>query len=276
MVQLSTLLSIGLSTASLVSAAPAVSAAVAERAVVCTFSGASGAAAAIKAKNSCATITLNNLVVPAGTTLDLTKLNKGTSVSRLVSSPMLVTFSNSSTGYLPGNDYFRLQGVGRTFDFRLRNRYQGYWSYRVPHRWWRCKMVGHKRKQWWQDEAQVLLRSQHDLLFHQGASLQGFASPIDEYQWLHQLGSCWSHHEQCRVCNLLLTYVSCRNSDLAFLLVVTQKVVTTLMLSMLEAQAEFISLVLTCMFSASSPFSTILTAQSAKTKMIASPSTPER
>ncbi|KAJ6072948.1 hypothetical protein N7467_011033 [Penicillium canescens] len=46
----------------------------------CTFSGSSGAANAIKNKKSCSTITLNNVAVPAGTTLDLTGLNKGTTV----------------------------------------------------------------------------------------------------------------------------------------------------------------------------------------------------
>ena len=51
-----------------------------ERADSCTFSGSSGAAAAIKGKASCTTITLDSLVVPAGTTLDLTKLKKGTHV----------------------------------------------------------------------------------------------------------------------------------------------------------------------------------------------------
>ncbi|KAG5659169.1 hypothetical protein KAF25_000371 [Fusarium avenaceum] len=47
------------------------------RASSCTFTD---AASAIKNKASCSTITLNNIVVPAGTTLDLTKLNDGTHV----------------------------------------------------------------------------------------------------------------------------------------------------------------------------------------------------
>lgn len=47
----------------------------------CTFSGTTGAAAAIKGKTSCSTITLSNVVVPAGTTLDLTGLKTGTTVS---------------------------------------------------------------------------------------------------------------------------------------------------------------------------------------------------
>ncbi|KAJ5187778.1 hypothetical protein N7449_010772 [Penicillium cf. viridicatum] len=46
----------------------------------CTFSGTTGAAAAIKGKTSCSTITLSNVVVPAGTTLDLTGLKTGTTV----------------------------------------------------------------------------------------------------------------------------------------------------------------------------------------------------
>ncbi|KAL1306205.1 hypothetical protein AAFC00_004303 [Neodothiora populina] len=51
-----------------------------DRATTCTFSGSGGAAAAIKSKASCATIVLSALAVPSGTTLDLTKLNKGTTV----------------------------------------------------------------------------------------------------------------------------------------------------------------------------------------------------
>jgi hypothetical protein len=42
----------------------------------CTLSGASGASALASAKASCPTLTLDSLVVPAGTTLDLTKLAK--------------------------------------------------------------------------------------------------------------------------------------------------------------------------------------------------------
>ena len=80
MVQLSTLLSLGLSASSLVAAAPAVAPVLVERAT-CTFTGSTGAAAVVKAKKSCPVITLNNLVVPAGTTLDLTGLTKGTRVS---------------------------------------------------------------------------------------------------------------------------------------------------------------------------------------------------
>ncbi|KAF1958197.1 glycoside hydrolase [Byssothecium circinans] len=56
----------------LVAAAPALS----ERAS-CTFTD---AATAIKSKTSCTTIVLNNIAVPAGTTLDMTKLNDGTTV----------------------------------------------------------------------------------------------------------------------------------------------------------------------------------------------------
>nr|AAM00249.1 endopolygalacturonase [Chrysoporthe cubensis] len=43
----------------------------------CTFTD---AAAVSKSKTSCATITLSNIAVPSGTTLDLTKLNSGTKV----------------------------------------------------------------------------------------------------------------------------------------------------------------------------------------------------
>lgn len=39
------------------------------------------AASASKSKTSCSTIVLSNVAVPSGTTLDLTKLNDGTTVS---------------------------------------------------------------------------------------------------------------------------------------------------------------------------------------------------
>ncbi|TGO88521.1 hypothetical protein BPOR_0157g00030 [Botrytis porri] len=56
-------------------------AAIENRAAACTFSGAAGAAAVSKSKTSCATIVLNALTVPSGTTLDLTGLNSGTQVT---------------------------------------------------------------------------------------------------------------------------------------------------------------------------------------------------
>ncbi|KAJ4360817.1 Polygalacturonase [Didymosphaeria variabile] len=68
----------------IVSAAPAPTptqaAKLEDRAASCTFSGANGAASAVKSKASCATIVLSNVAVPSGTTLDLTKLNSGTTV----------------------------------------------------------------------------------------------------------------------------------------------------------------------------------------------------
>ncbi|PSN60435.1 Endopolygalacturonase 1 [Corynespora cassiicola Philippines] len=57
-----------------VAAAPAT---LENRASGCTFTD---AASAIKGKGSCSTITLSNINVPAGTTLDLTKLKDGTTV----------------------------------------------------------------------------------------------------------------------------------------------------------------------------------------------------
>ncbi|KAH7351007.1 putative polygalacturonase 2 [Rhexocercosporidium sp. MPI-PUGE-AT-0058] len=75
MVQITTL-SLLATAASLVSAVPTTL----YTSASCTFSGATGAAAVAKGKAACATITLSNLVVPAGTTLDLTKLTKGTKV----------------------------------------------------------------------------------------------------------------------------------------------------------------------------------------------------
>ncbi|KAI3394228.1 hypothetical protein diail_3003 [Diaporthe ilicicola] len=56
---------------------PMIQAAPAEKRDSCTFTD---AASAIKGKASCSTITLNNIAVPAGTTLDLTSLKSGTKV----------------------------------------------------------------------------------------------------------------------------------------------------------------------------------------------------
>ncbi|PMD23778.1 glycoside hydrolase family 28 protein [Hyaloscypha hepaticicola] len=84
MVQLSALIAL-LASASLVACAPAAAPEptaapdLAKRAT-CTFSGSSGASAASKSKTSCATIVLNNVAVPSGTTLDLTGLTSGTHV----------------------------------------------------------------------------------------------------------------------------------------------------------------------------------------------------
>ncbi|QDS74224.1 Polygalacturonase [Venturia effusa] len=55
----------------------AVDSAIEKRAASCTFTS---AADAISGKKSCTTITLSNIAVPAGTTLDLTGLTSGTSV----------------------------------------------------------------------------------------------------------------------------------------------------------------------------------------------------
>lgn len=81
----------------------------------CSFSGSSGAANAIKNKKSCSTITLSNLVVPAGTTLDLTNLKKGTNV----------VFKGTTTfGYKEwkgplvsiSGDHITVDGTGATLD----------------------------------------------------------------------------------------------------------------------------------------------------------------
>jgi len=85
------------------------------RADSCSFSGSSGAANAIKNKKSCSTITLSNLVVPAGTTLDLTNLQKGTNV----------VFKGTTTfGYKEwkgplvsiSGDHITVDGTGATLD----------------------------------------------------------------------------------------------------------------------------------------------------------------
>ena len=82
MVQIKTILSLLVTTVSLARAAPAAPAPtpraeLAERATTCTFTN---AASAVKSKAACATIVLNSVAVPAGTTLDLTKLTTGTHV----------------------------------------------------------------------------------------------------------------------------------------------------------------------------------------------------
>jgi hypothetical protein len=85
MVHISTLFSLLAASASLVAAAPAAMPAptaapdLAKRAS-CTFSGSSGASLASKSKASCATIVISSVVVPSGTTLDLTGLTSGTHV----------------------------------------------------------------------------------------------------------------------------------------------------------------------------------------------------
>jgi hypothetical protein len=52
-----------------------------KRATTCTFSGSGAYLSASKSKTSCSTIVLSALAVPSGVTLDLTGLNKGTTVS---------------------------------------------------------------------------------------------------------------------------------------------------------------------------------------------------
>ncbi|KAF1359304.1 glycoside hydrolase [Lizonia empirigonia] len=59
---------------------PAPEIAVVKRATSCTFSGSDGAASASKSQAACATIVLNNVAVPSGTTLDLSKLADDTTV----------------------------------------------------------------------------------------------------------------------------------------------------------------------------------------------------
>lgn len=59
---------------------PAPEAAIVKRATSCTFSGSAGAASASKSQTACATIVLNNVAVPSGTTFDLSKLADDTTV----------------------------------------------------------------------------------------------------------------------------------------------------------------------------------------------------
>jgi polygalacturonase len=77
--------SIALLASAAVLAAAAPAPALVERATSCTFSAAS---AAIASKTACATIVLDNVVVPAGKTLDLTGLNTGTQASQAPHAPL--------------------------------------------------------------------------------------------------------------------------------------------------------------------------------------------
>ncbi|GIK04998.1 hypothetical protein Aspvir_009097 [Aspergillus viridinutans] len=51
-----------------------------EKRATCTFSGSTGAASAMASQTACSTIVLSDVAVPAGTTLDLSKLADGTTV----------------------------------------------------------------------------------------------------------------------------------------------------------------------------------------------------
>lgn len=102
MVQFLQALGLGLSAVSFVAAvpmptpAPSLKNAVAiEKRASCTFTDAS---AASKSKASCATIVLDNIVVPSGTTLDMTDLTSGTHVCIARMKSTLST--NCEIGYL--------------------------------------------------------------------------------------------------------------------------------------------------------------------------------
>jgi hypothetical protein len=76
----------------------------------CTFTD---AASAIKNKGSCSTIVLNNIAVPAGTTLDLTKLKDGTHVSCPALEEILYL---TILGHLSRKDYFWICYLGGSLD----------------------------------------------------------------------------------------------------------------------------------------------------------------
>lgn len=86
-----------------------------DRASSCTFTT---AASAIAGKGSCSTITLNNIAVPAGTTLDLTKLNSGTTVRPVRPTRNILL---TAIGHLSRNNFFRIQRVVRSPDLGFRN-----------------------------------------------------------------------------------------------------------------------------------------------------------
>ncbi|KAI3392513.1 hypothetical protein diail_5554 [Diaporthe ilicicola] len=70
----------GLIAAALAASAFASPAPIMNRASSCTYSGSSGAAQAMKEQASCSTITLKDIVVPAGTTLDFSSLKDNTKI----------------------------------------------------------------------------------------------------------------------------------------------------------------------------------------------------
>ena len=69
----------------------------------CTFTSAS---AAISGKKSCTSITLSGITVPAGTTLDMTDLTDGTTVS--FRQGCIETVSYCFIGDIRGHHYFRI------------------------------------------------------------------------------------------------------------------------------------------------------------------------
>jgi hypothetical protein len=90
----------------------------------CTLSGASGASAVASAKASCPTLTLDSLVVPAGTTLDLTKLAKVRECFESISFAEKVAdlFTFALTGHpchFQGHYHLWIQGVGWPSCLRL-------------------------------------------------------------------------------------------------------------------------------------------------------------
>lgn len=104
MVHLPSILSLGIITASLVVARPTTDITLQERAT-CTFSGKTGAADVAKNKKSCSTITLSNVEVPAGTTLDLTGLNDGTKVRQAC---LIDCVSHPKAGHLSRHNHLRI------------------------------------------------------------------------------------------------------------------------------------------------------------------------
>ena len=74
-----------------------------EKRASCTFTDAVAASAS---KKSCATIVLNNIAVPSGTTLDMTSLNSGTHVSMKVTLRTMLELT--FIGHIRGNNNFWL------------------------------------------------------------------------------------------------------------------------------------------------------------------------
>lgn len=88
----------------------------------CTFSGPDGYLQISQAKNSCSNIVLDSLQIPGGVTLNLEKLNDGTTVSTVLV-VMASSILTTGSGHLRGPDYLGLRRVGRKLILCLGQQY---------------------------------------------------------------------------------------------------------------------------------------------------------
>lgn len=119
--------------------ASAVAALPLEERASCTFTTAS---AAKSGKSSCTNIILDNIAVPAGTTLDMTDLKSGTTVSDILHGIAREAVDLTCTGHIPRNHHIWLRGVGRTYGLLLRFQYQDHRCFRPSYRLQWGQVVG--------------------------------------------------------------------------------------------------------------------------------------